>query len=209
MSAEVKDKKLIISLVIGGFIFVLVVSIGVAVAFISLLRVPESNNTISSNVPIVSDQLTISSSTTSEVIPLSLSSSSVSSGNKSSSKTITPPPPVTSKLTTSVATSTLPKYKTGTFSAIGPYNNQHGINPINLNVSLTLFAGKILSENVSGSSSEQESNQFILRFIQREAGSVVGKLVDQAYLYGQLSGASLTAQGFNAALTNIIKQATN
>lgn len=161
-----KNKKLIMSLIIGGIIVVLIIGIAITGAFIILFKSPTASNTTNS--------LSLNEST---IDPNTL-------GINSNSKI----------------------FKDGTYSADGPYFAPGGLESIN--VSVTVSKGVVSSVNITGSSSDRRSNQYIETIKQIIANLIVGKPLDQAYPDAKLTGASLTAQGFNTALDNIIKQAS-
>ncbi|MEI6462334.1 MAG: hypothetical protein WCO33_01535 [bacterium] len=205
-----KDKKLIFSLVIGGFIFVVVVGIGITGAFLTLFSAPDnSNTTVASNI-VTTSSSTLPSSSSSSISSLSSStiSSSYSSLSSASSSTATVKPVTSKSSATATLAPVVSKYKSGTFTANGPYRIEGHTE--NISVTVSLSSGVIKSVSVSGSSTNRTSNSYIQDFINSgEAQTVVGKTINQAYVDGQISGASATAMGFDAAMQTITTQATN
>lgn len=98
-------------------------------------------------------------------------------------------------------------YKDGTYVAVGDYMAPSG--PESVNVSLTVSGGNVSAVNVSGSSSNRTASRYIQAFESGISSVIVGKPLDQALVQGQVNGSSLTPNGFNSALQNIIQQASN
>ena len=96
-------------------------------------------------------------------------------------------------------------YKDGIYSSSGSYYAPSGYETIA--VQLSVSNGVISSVSITPDSNDFQSYRYQERFISGANSLVVGKTLDQAYLYGRVNGASLTGAGFNNALDQIIKQA--
>ncbi|MEI6886759.1 MAG: hypothetical protein WCK31_00820 [bacterium] len=202
-----KDRKLIISLVIGGFIFVIVVAVGITGSFLTILSAPDISNTeVASNTVITSSATLPSSSSVSLSSISSISSSSYSSSKSSATATLKP---IVSKSSATATPTPTSKYKSGKYTAQGPYFVEGHTETISVSLSID-GNGKINTSNVTGTSTNKTSRIYIQDFISQDSQTVVGKAIDQAYIYGGgVSGASETARGFDTALNSIISQAKN
>jgi len=95
-------------------------------------------------------------------------------------------------------------YKNGTFSAIGGYDSPAGWDT--MSVSLTLSNGVVTNVVVAPDAVASGSQRWVQRFISGVNQVVVGVKLDDLNLT-QVSGASLTPQGFNDAVAKIKAQA--
>jgi uncharacterized protein with FMN-binding domain len=127
---------------------------------------------------------------------------SVSTNSTSSSTSRTTPPAKTSN----AATATAQTYKDGTYSATGTYDSPGGTDQ--LGVSITLSNDVVTASSVKSEAGDQTSQQYEDTFIQNYKQFVVGKSIG-ALEPSQVSGASLTVQGFNDAIQQIENQAHN
>lgn len=125
----------------------------------------------------------------------------------------TPTPTKTPSTTPTTQPSTKPtptpakttKYKNGTYTASGVYATPEGGESID--VTLTIKDDVIVDSNVTGNARMfSTSGNYQRRFIADYKPYVVGRKLDSAQL-SAVSGASLTSNGFNAALAKIKAQA--
>lgn len=112
----------------------------------------------------------------------------------------------TSTTTTSTnnSTTTTGSYKNGTYSASGTYDSPGGFQSVG--VRLTIQNSKVTAATVVDQATDRDSEEYQLAFIDGYKSFVVGKSVDSIHL-SQVSGSSLTSQGFNNALEQIKNQA--
>lgn len=96
------------------------------------------------------------------------------------------------------------EYQDGSYTATGTYNSPGGRESITVNV--TLDDGKVTNTSATGNPSDSTAHDFQNEFIKAYKSLVVGKDIDSIRL-SQVSGSSLTSQGFNAALSQIKSQA--
>ncbi len=141
-----------------------------------------------------------------------------STSTSQASVTVTPVTPVTSipaqqapaasnavsdtPVDTATAKST--KYKDGTYTATGSYMSPGGNE--SLTVSLTLRGDIVADAAITPGANDGTSRRYQQMFISGCRQYVVGMSVDSIHL-GRISGSSLTAGGFNAALSKIKTQA--
>jgi uncharacterized protein with FMN-binding domain len=102
---------------------------------------------------------------------------------------------------TPVATS---PYKDGTYTATGNYVSPGGKQAIS--VTVVLAGGKVADVTVTPAATDATSDKYQDKFVSGIKQQVVGKSID-ALNVGVVSGSSLTAGGFNDALTKIKAQA--
>ncbi|WP_028048691.1 FMN-binding protein [Cellulomonas sp. URHD0024] len=95
-------------------------------------------------------------------------------------------------------------YKNGTYTATGAYTSPAGDESIG--VSVTLADGVITAVAVTPAATNPMSQKFQSAFASAVSGVVVGKAVADADV-DVVSGASLTPEGFNAALAQIASDA--
>lgn len=98
-----------------------------------------------------------------------------------------------------------PKYKNGTYTAVGKYNSPAG--PETINVSLTLTNDIVTDATVVSLAPDAHSQRYQGYFISGYKQYVVGKNIDSINLVGDISGSSLTPKGFDDALTTIKSEA--
>lgn len=96
-------------------------------------------------------------------------------------------------------------YKNGTYTATGSYFAPSGDESIG--VTIALVNGNISTVQIAANAMDPEALRYQERFAQGVSSYVVGKAIDQAYLSGEVNGASLTPEGFNVALDLIKQQA--
>lgn len=103
-----------------------------------------------------------------------------------------------------VSNNTDGSYNDGTYTATGTYNSPGGRESISITV--TLDDGKVIDTSATSRPSDSTARDFQNEFIKAYKQLVVGKDIDSIRL-SQVSGSSLTSQGFNAALSQIKNQA--
>jgi uncharacterized protein with FMN-binding domain len=106
--------------------------------------------------------------------------------------------------TTTGSTTSDSGYIDGTYKATGSFSTPGGIDTITINV--TLKSGTITATSATGTVSDRDGQEYQDEFISNYEQQVVGKNVDSVSLT-RVSGASLTTQGFNDALSQIKQQA--
>lgn len=94
--------------------------------------------------------------------------------------------------------------KDGTYVATGSYDSPGGTESIT--ISVTLKNGTITDTSAMSGANDHDAQEFQNQFIASYKSSVVGKPINGMRM-GRVSGSSLTAQGFNNALSQIIQQA--
>ena len=94
----------------------------------------------------------------------------------------------------------------GTYSATGTYSTPGGQE--NVRVQATLSGGKVTAVKTTGSAQGGTSAQYQSEFLDNYEGEVVGKNVNEISL-SRVAGSSLTSNGFNAALEEIMSDATS
>lgn len=118
--------------------------------------------------------------------------------------------PTTAGATTSTASenTTSPTsnglFTDGTYSATGSYQTPGGIEKIGVKV--TINNGVVTTASITEQGSTGESQEFQARFESGFESQVVGKKVSEIKL-SRVAGSSLTPIGFNAAISDIAKQA--
>jgi hypothetical protein len=117
---------------------------------------------------------------------------------KPTPKPVTTPPPVI------VPKKTVYLYRDGVYSATGSYFSPGGYDQ--LGVSLTLKNDIIVAASVTNMAGDGTSSRYQDRFIASYQPYVIGKNISGLSL-NVISGASLTTQGFNDALSQIKSQA--
>lgn len=105
---------------------------------------------------------------------------------------------------TTVFTNKALSYKNGLYRATGSYDSPAGLDVIS--VSLTLENGIVTDAVVTPQAVVQGSKRWFEKFNTGVKQEVVGKKISELNLT-QISGASLTSQGFNDALEKIKAQA--
>lgn len=95
-------------------------------------------------------------------------------------------------------------YKDGTYSATGHYDSPGGTESVK--VSLTLVSDKVSAATVSSGANDPTALSYQTIFISSYKPFVVGKKINTIKL-SNVSGSSLTSQGFNDALEQIERQA--
>lgn len=95
-------------------------------------------------------------------------------------------------------------YKDGSYTATGSYISPGGDEDIT--VTVTLENGVITQTSAKSGAHSSEGKEFQSQFISGYKERVVGKNIDDIKL-SQVSGSSLTSQGFNDALDKIKEQA--
>ncbi len=103
-------------------------------------------------------------------------------------------------------TSSAGSYKDGTYSADGNYVSPNGQEKIG--VTLTLSSGVVSDLKLTSYPSNPSTEKFQGEFIDGVNAIVVGKPIDELQV-SKVSGSSLTSGGFNAAIDQIKKEATN
>lgn len=167
-----------IFLAIGSVAIIAASGVGVYAMYSS----SQINNTTSS--PAASTSSTTSSGT----------STSTSSGTGSSTSTTSPS-----------TTSTTSSYKDGTYTASANYSVPHGYQN-SINVSVTVKDGVISAASATHSSSDRESAEFIDSFNSSLSSKVVGQSLSGAS-FSRIGGASLTTDGFQAAIETVKNEA--
>jgi uncharacterized protein with FMN-binding domain len=107
----------------------------------------------------------------------------------------------TSKPTNTASTN---KALTGTYKAVGSYDSPGGVEHID--VSLTLSNSVVTAADVVSKANDPTASSYQNYFISGYKSYVIGKKVTDIKL-SNVSGSSLTSQGFNEALKSIISQA--
>jgi hypothetical protein len=139
---------------------------------------------------------------------------SISSNTKSVSKTVVKPPkkqiaatvPAKTGSTTTQNTTTTDSspYKDDSYSATGDYYSPGGEESVA--VSLTLQNGVVVASNVQSGANDPTASSYQSIFISNYKPYVIGKKINDIKL-SNVSGSSLTPQGFNNALKQIEHQA--
>ncbi len=134
------------------------------------------------------------SATTSAPAPVS---SAISSGPAPTSSQTTAPTPASSPAASS-------GYKNGTFTAQQSYYTPGGSEGIT--VMLTIQNGTVTDSTIQNQSNNGASQDYQATFANEYKAYVVGRKLNNIQL-SQVSGSSLTTEGFNAALDQIKAQA--
>jgi hypothetical protein len=92
-------------------------------------------------------------------------------------------------------------YVDGTYSAEGPYQSPAGQE--NMGITLVIKGGVVTSVSVSPKAEDPTSKQFQELFSSGISALVVGKSLDSLGSLGAVNGASLTPNGFEAAVATI------
>jgi uncharacterized protein with FMN-binding domain len=95
-------------------------------------------------------------------------------------------------------------YKDGTYGATGHYDSPGGTESVK--VSLTLMSDKVSAATVNSGANDPTALSYQTIFISGYKPFVVGKKINTIKL-SNVSGSSLTSQGFNDALRQIERQA--
>lgn len=95
-------------------------------------------------------------------------------------------------------------YKDGTYSVSGEYDSPGGMQSVG--VQLTIQSGKVSAATVTEQATDGEAKEYQREFISGYKTFVIGKDINSIHLT-QVSGSSLTSQGFNDALEQIKDQA--
>jgi uncharacterized protein with FMN-binding domain len=127
--------------------------------------------------------------------PKSILASSANTASSSSQSTSSQTAPATTKGGT---------YKDGTYNATGHYDSPGGTEAVK--VSLTLASDKVSAATVSSGANDPTALSYQTIFISGYKSFVVGKKINTIKL-SNVSGSSLTSQGFNDALKQIERQA--
>jgi hypothetical protein len=93
----------------------------------------------------------------------------------------------------------------GVYSAQGSYTSPGG--PVKIKVDTTITAGVISAVTVSSVSADEDSKEYIEKFNTGISGQIVGTKLGEKKV-SRVSGSSLTASGFNAAIELIKAQAS-
>jgi uncharacterized protein with FMN-binding domain len=109
-----------------------------------------------------------------------------------------------SSQTTSSNASSSATYKDGTYSATGHYDSPGGTESVD--VSLTLVNSRVSAADVRSGANDPTALSYQTIFISGYKSFVVGKKINTIKL-SNVSGSSLTSQGFNNALKQIERQA--
>ena len=117
--------------------------------------------------------------------------------------TLSPSPAGTTSSSTST-TSVGSTYKDGTYTASSSYQTPGGQEDIT--VKLSLANGAVTGTTISQAANNRESEQYQGSFKQNYSSYVVGKKLSDINL-SRVSGSSLTSDGFNQALDQIMSQA--
>lgn len=150
---------------------------------------PSTATTSSSQTPSTQAASSTTQSTTKPSTTTTFSGSSTSTSSNTSSTT------TSSKTTT---------YKNGTYTATGSYLAPDGTQSIL--VSLTIANDVVTATTVTPQATQEGSSSWQQYFAANYSASVIGKSLATLSL-GNVSGASLTPIGFNAAVTSIRTQA--
>lgn len=97
-----------------------------------------------------------------------------------------------------------PAYADGTYAATGSYESPAG--PETVGVSITLADGLVTAVEVTPEATNPASQKFQNQFASGVADVVVGKPIE-GLTVDAVSGSSLTPEGFNAALAEIVADA--
>lgn len=97
-----------------------------------------------------------------------------------------------------------PAYADGTYAATGSYESPAG--PETVGVSVTLADGVVTAVEVTPEATNPASQKFQNQFASGVADVVVGKPIE-GLTVDAVSGSSLTPEGFNAALAEIVADA--
>ncbi len=135
----------------------------------------------------------------------SASNSLVSTAASQLSPTPTSTSPNTTGGTASARNSSTKTYKDGTYTATSSYETPGGQEDIN--VKLTVANGTVTATTIDQASNNRESAGYQTRFKQGYSSYVVGKKLTDIKI-SHVSGSSLTTDGFNQALDQIMTQAT-
>jgi hypothetical protein len=92
-------------------------------------------------------------------------------------------------------------YVDGTYSAEGPYQSPAGQE--NMGITLVIKGGVVSSVSVTPKAEDPTSKQFQKMFSSGISALVVGKSLDSLGSLGAVNGASLTPNGFEAAVATI------
>lgn len=126
-------------------------------------------------------------------------------GGSSSDSASTTSTTAASATTTASAATTAGAYKAGTYDAEGKYTNPAG--PAQVGVEVTIDgAGTVSAVKVTPEATGGNSLQFQTQFANGISSEVVGKKIDSLQVT-KVSGSSLTGNGFNAAIQEIITEA--
>lgn len=104
----------------------------------------------------------------------------------------------------STSTSSNSGFKDGAYEATGSYVSPGGNEEIKIRI--TLKNGVITSTSAQSKAHSSDGAEFQSQFIGAYKSEVVGKKITNVHL-SQVSGSSLTSQGFNDALSQIENQA--
>jgi uncharacterized protein with FMN-binding domain len=127
------------------------------------------------------------------------------SSSDSASTTTTGAAAATTTTATASAATTAGAYKAGTYDAEGKYTNPAG--PAQVGVEVTIDgAGTVSAVKVTPEATGGNSLQFQTQFANGISSEVVGKKIDSLQVT-KVSGSSLTGNGFNAAIQEIITEA--
>lgn len=96
-------------------------------------------------------------------------------------------------------------YKAGAYTKPGSYQSPAGEESISVTVNIT-EDGTITSAKVDPLGKNPQSREYEKKFASGISGEVVGKKIADLNV-GKVSGSSLTGNGFNAAIAEIIKAA--
>jgi uncharacterized protein with FMN-binding domain len=107
--------------------------------------------------------------------------------------------------TTATSSSSSTTYKDGTYTATGSYDSPAGTEKVK--VTLTLASNTVTAANVISETNDPTAQTYQSIFISGYKSHVVGKKINTIKL-SNVSGSSLTSQGFNDALKQIEQQAT-
>lgn len=102
------------------------------------------------------------------------------------------------------STSTVTNVKDGTYTATAQYDTPGGVQDIK--VTLTIAGGTVSNSSLIQNATAREDEQYQSAFESEYQSEVVGKKISDISLH-RVAGASLTTDGFNAALLDIAKQA--
>ena len=214
-----------------------VVVVALVVYFASAAKSPDEVPTPSVNqpAPIVDQPTATSTSSTAPVVPTDAASSTTSAPMETTNPSASAPtkpvakiaprgdegddeesddergsaPTPTSQPAPVTAPAALPpatkgKYKNGTYTAVGNYESPAGTEQVTLTV--TLANGVITDSQFQASSQVRRSQHYMDIFSANYKPLVIGKNIADVQL-SQVSGSSLTPQGFTDALAKIKAQA--
>lgn len=125
--------------------------------------------------------------------------------SESASSTTTETVTSTAAATSASGEVTAGAYKAGTYDADGEYTNPAGKGEVDVEVTID-NAGVISAVKVTPEAQGGNSLQFQQQFASGISAEVVGKKIDELQV-GKVSGSSLTGNGFNAAIKEIIAEA--